>query len=352
MKKLITFIALTFLVNVAYAQENLDSLHQVISSELDQKVTSLQVELNSATSALNTSVSKQADDLQKIKRETSSVVSDSLSVFKREIKTQIKNELAALNEAIRKERGRVSNLNDSIDALKSQLSGGLTVIDSHVSDLDTDLNKASAELKGVKEVGEQSQRDLHEYLSYALGAICIILLLIILVYWLSHKRHTTGKSDLADAKSHLQEQISTANAEFAEKLLEAISALPKPDAGVSVGAAPSDNQSLILDFAQQIASMENNIWHLPDDDKVRKRIERATKKMRDTFKSLGYEMPQLMGTEVSDNQIIEIKNRAEDPSLPEGKVIICRVAKPLVLFEGKMISGQRPIVDVKENTEE
>jgi hypothetical protein len=61
-------------------------------------------------------------------------------------------------------------------------------------------------------------------------------------------------------------------------------------------------------------------------------------------------MPRLLGTEVSDNQIIEIRNREEDTSIPVGKVIICRVVKPQVLFKGKMISGVRAIVDIKENT--
>ena len=89
--------------------------------------------------------------------------------------------------------------------------------------------------------------------------------------------------------------------------------LPKPGEAGETSESPEDNQGLILDFAQQIASMENNIWHLPEGDGVKKRIERAIKKMRATFKSLGYDMPKLLGTEVSDNQILEIN--ADYPSV-------------------------------------
>ena len=105
-----------------------------------------------------------------------------------------------------------------------------------------------------------------------------------------------------------------------------------------------------MDFAQQIASMENNIWHLPEDDKMRKRIERATKKMRDTFMSLGYEMPKLLGTEILDGQVIDIRNLKEDPEVEKGKRFVAVVAKPQVLFKGKTI--QKPTVDIAENTED
>jgi hypothetical protein len=72
--------------------------------------------------------------------------------------------------------------------------------------------------------------------------------------------------------------------------------------------------------------------------------------MRETFLSLGYDMPELLGTEASENQIIGIRKRKEDTSIAPGKNMIIRVVKPLVLFNGKPISGQ-PSVDILENTE-
>ena len=146
----------------------------------------------------------------------------------------------------------------------------------------------------------------------------------------------------------MEKQINNANADFAEKLERTLNDLsPSGEDGVP---SPQDNQGLILDFAQQIASMENNIWHLPEDDRVRKRIERATKKMRDTLMSLGYEMPKLLGTEVSDNQTIVIKNISEDFTIPAGTRIITKIVKPSILFNSKMV--QIPTVDIKQNTEE
>lgn len=301
MKKLIVLASLIFTVYALEAQEHTDSLKQLIKAEVSQSM------------------------------------------------TDIKKDLTGLQNAIGQEKKKLKALEDSVNLLRSELSSGLQQIDTHVTSLDTGLGEANAELKGVKAEGEQSRKDLHQYLTYVLGGLCIILLLIMLVYWLSHRKHKTVQSDVADAKAHLQDQIKAANAEFAEKLLEAINALPKPSEDVA-GVSSVDNQSLILDFAQQIASMENNIWHLPEDDRVRKRIERATKKMRDTFKSLGYEMPSLLGTEILEGQAVDIRNKTVDSDVEIGKRIVMLVVTPQVLFNGKTI--KRPTVDIKVNSED
>jgi hypothetical protein len=263
----------------------------------------------------------------------------------------VEEEVSALSSLIKAQNKEMAKLNGSIVSLKDQLDGNLTKMNSQLDSLDSGLGDANKQLETTQQSSELARQDIKDNVLYLLGAICIILILIIVVYWLTHKKHTTAQNEIADAKTHLEEQINTANADFAEKLLEAMNKLPKPGEAGDASQNPEDNQGLILDFAQQIASMENNIWHLPEGDGVRKRIERATKKMRATFKSLGYDMPKLLGTEVSENQIIEIKNRKEDLSIPAGKVIISKIIKPQVLYNNKMIPGVRLVVDVIENLE-
>lgn len=297
MKKLITIISVSFLVNITYGQDNLDSLHKVISSE---------------------------------------------------VRIQMQSEVSTLKKTISKQNNKLSELNDSISALKSQLNLSLENLDNYVCRLDTNLTTANNEIASNKKESASVQQHIQANLTYLFGALCLVLFLVIIVYWLTNKKHTTARSELAEAKTHLEEQISNANAEFAEKLLETLNALPKPGEGGGK-ESPADNQPLILDFAQQIASMENNIWHLPEKDGVRKRIERATKKMRDTFKSLGYDMPKLLGTEILDGQSVDIRNKSEDSSIEPGKQIVALVVTPQVLFNGKTI--KRPTVDIKANTE-
>ena len=278
------------------------------------------------------------------------MIGDSIGAVRTQLSNLMEKEVSTLSSLIKAQNKEMAKLNGSIVTLKEQLDGNLTKMNSQLDSLDSGLGDANKQLETTQQSSELARQDIKDNVLYLLGAICIILILIIVVYWLTHKKHTTAQNEIADAKTHLEEQINTANADFAEKLLEAMNKLPKPGEAGDTSQNPEDNQGLILDFAQQIASMENNIWHLPEGDGVRKRIERATKRMRETFLSLGYDMPELLGTEVSENQIIGIRKRKEDTSIAPGKNMIIRVVKPLVLFNGKPISGQ-PSVDILENTE-
>lgn len=353
MKKLLIFITLALTAISTYAQTNtkLDSLHTVINSEVYQTTRGLEEQITLINTELKANKEQQKQALKSLEDSAKSTIGDSLGGVRTQLSNLVEEEVSALSSLIKAQNKEMAKLNGSIVSLKDQLDGNLTKMNSQLDSLDSGLGDANKQLETTQQSSELARQDIKDNVLYLLGAICIILILIIVVYWLTHKKHTTAQNEIADAKTHLEEQINTANADFAEKLLEAMNKLPKPGEAGDTSKNPEDNHGLILDFAQQIATMENNIWHLPEDDRVRKKIGRATIRMRETFKSLGYDMPKLLGTEVSDNQIIEIRNRKEDTSIAPGKVVIIRVVKPLVLFNGKPISGQRPIVDVKENIE-
>ena len=352
MKKLLIFITLAFTTISTYAQTDtkLDSLHTVINSEVNQTTRGLEEQITLINTELKANKEQQQQALKSLGDVTKSMIGDSIGAVRTQLSNLMEKEVSALSSLIKAQNKEMTKLNSSIVTLKDKLDGNLTKMNSQLDSLDSGLGDANKQLETTQQSSELARQDIKDNVLYLLGAICIILILIIVVYWLTHKKHNTAQNEIADAKTHLEEQINTANADFAEKLLEAMNKLPKPGEAGETSDSPENNQGLILDFAQQIASMENNIWHLPEGDGVRKRIERATKRMRETFLSLGYDMPELLGTEVSENQIIGIRKRKEDTSIAPGKNMIIRVVKPLVLFNGKPISGQ-PSVDILENTE-
>ena len=352
MKKLLIFITLAFTTISTYAQTDtkLDSLHTLINSEVNKTTRGLEEQITLINTELKANKEQQQQALKSLEDSTKSMIGDSIGAVRTQLSNLMEKEVSTLSSLIKAQNKEMAKLNGSIVTLKEQLDGNLTKMNSQLDSLDSGLGDANKQLETTQQSSELARQDIKDNVLYLLGAICIILILIIVVYWLTHKKHNTAQNEIADAKTHLEEQINTANADFAEKLLVAMNKLPKPGEAGDASQSPEDNQGLILDFAQQIASMENNIWHLPEDDKVRKRIERATKRMRETFLSLGYDMPELLGTEASENQIIGIRKRKEDTSIAPGKNMIIRVVKPLVLFNGKPISGQ-PSVDILENTE-
>ena len=339
MKKIVTLLMIIFIVSNVNGQSEIDSLQKVFQVKLNEELSLRDQNLDSIQNYLSQLISGGDNELKELRIEMSNMT----------------KELKQLNEKLGWQYSKSKSIESALNSYNIQLSAikdsSKQIRDSvfdNIGMLQNNLNLTSNEIEDVQMKSEMSNKAMQERLTYLFVAITLIILLLIAVYWINGKRNNNVRSELGDAKAGLEAQINNANADFAEKLERTLKELSH--AGEDGVSNPQDNQGLILDFAQQIASMENNIWHLPEHDRVRKRIERATKKMRHTFMSLGYEMPNLLGTEVSDNQTIEIKHRSEDSTIPVGKSIIIKIVKPLILFNGKMV--QRPIVDIKENAEE
>ena len=339
MKKVITFLIAIFIVSSAQGQSATDSLVEVFQNQLNDAWSLRNQKLDSIQKQWNQSLFEKDKEIEALRNQNSSIIEDLKKVNEKLGWQYAKSK--HIETALNKYNIELSAIKDSTKQIRD------SVFDN-IGTLQNSLSETSNEIENVQTKSDKSNKLMQERLTYLFAAIALIILLILVLYWISGKRSNSVRSELNNAKVGLEAQINNANAEFAEKLERTLSELSNT---TEDGASNlQDNQGLILDFAQQIASMENNIWHLPDNDRVRKRIERATKKMRDTFMSLGYEMPKLLGTEVTDNQTIEIKNRSEDSTIPVGSRVITKIVKPLILFNGKMI--QKPTVDIKENSEE
>lgn len=339
MKKIVTLLMIIFIVNNVNGQSEIDTSQKVFQVKLNEELSLSDQNLESFQNTLSQLISDRDNELKELRIEMSNIT--------KELK-QLRKKLGSQTSKSKSIESALNSYNIQLSAIKDSTKQIRDSVFDNIGTLQSSLSETSDEIEDVQMQTEKSTKAMQERLTYLFVAIALIILLLIAVYWINGKRNNNVRSELGNAKAGLEAQINHANADFAEKLERTLSELSH--AGEDGVSNPQDNQGLILDFAQQIASMENNIWHLPEDDRVRKRIERATKKMRDTFMSLGYEMPKLMGTELSDNQVIEIKNSREDSTIPPGKRIIIKIVKPLILFNGKMV--QRPAVDIKENTEE
>ena len=339
MKKVITFLAAILIVSSVQGQSATDSLVEVFQNQLNDAWSLRNQKFDSIQKQWNQSLLEKDKEIEALRNQNSSIIEDLKKV----------NEKLGWQYARSKDiEAALNKYNIELSAIKDSTKQIRDSVFDNIGTLQNSLSETSNEIENVQTKSDKSNKLMQERLTYLFAAIALIILLLLVLYWISGKRNNSVRSELNNAKAGLEAQINNANAEFAEKLERTLSELSNT---TEDGASNlQDNQGLILDFAQQIASMENNIWHLPDNDRVRKRIERATKKMRDTFMSLGYEMPKLLGTEVTDNQIIEIKHSSEDSTIPAGKSIITKIVKPLILFNGNMV--QRPVVDVKINTEE
>ena len=341
MKKIICILTIVCFINQANGQSSLDSLYSILVKEIERANTVRNDYIDSSEAFIQGMLSASNTQIIELRNETIL-----LKGLIDELTQALEGEGAnnrRIESVLSSHDSKFSIITDKSNTLRDSL---FTILDMLAQDLSQTRYK-------VDDV-EMSFAESDEYMSKRIAIIFTIIVLLILifvsVFWYSGKRANNVRMEFNNAKSDLEAQLHSNNILFVEKLEKSLQQLIRNPETVDAEKNSFDNRELIFDFAQQIANMENNIWTLPPDDRVRKRIERAVKKMRDTFMSLGYEMPKLLGTEVTQNQMIEIKSRSEDSELMPGQIIITRVLKPLILLNGKM--EQRPIVDVKENSEE
>ena len=272
MKKVITFLAAILIVSSVQGQSATDSLVEVFQNQLNDAWSLRNQKFDSIQKQWNQSLLEKDKEIETLRNQNSSIIEELKKV----------NEKLGWQYARSKDiEAALNKYNIELSAIKDSTKQIRDSVFDNIGSLQNSLSETSNEIENVQTKSDKSHKLMQERLTYLFAAIALIILLLLVLYWISGKRNNNVRSELNNAKAGLEAQINNANAEFAEKLERTLSELSNT---TEDGASNlQDNQGLILDFAQQIASMENNIWHLPDDDRVRKRIERATKKMRDTF---------------------------------------------------------------------
>ena len=172
-------------------------------------------------------------------------------------------------------------------------------------------------------------------MSFLLGFL--LLLTCIVIYKLTSKNKTNISSTKDDIKSILKLDNDLKN------LLEK-EAAEKQDKG---GDSEEETLKSVKMVADEITTMENNIYYMDPETRGLNRIVRAIKNLRNNYKVMGYDIPVLLGTEWKEGDKMEIIAELPDESIEEGKKRITRVVTPRIDFKGEMI--QRPKVEIKYN---
>ena len=220
-----------------------------------------------------------------------------------------------------------------------------------------------------KIISQQSESEKN-FLYSVIGILCL-LLLIGGVYIHMQRRSRTNeqktlalKDELSTISNTSSEDIASALEKFAsveQKTLELkdelsiISTTSSEDiasalekfASIILAQPKTDSvpdHSMVFEFAKQIVSMENNLSRM--DTEVRG-LNRITRAIENTLKTMNYEIVPLLGSNLIEGQIIEIGLSEPDVSIEAGKKIIYNVVKAEILFNGKQI--QRAKVDIKYN---
>lgn len=210
-----------------------------------------------------------------------------------------------------------------------------------LSDFKTESQKNNANLNhGQEELDASNKKFVSFFIITALITILIIIFLLYLV-----KRLITLNAllnNLEDENKIQRDQIVQLISISGENLALAIEKIETWNSKKT----PTDH-SMVIEFAKHITTIENNMSRMDVNDRGLIRIKRAIDNIYNSLKIMNYEIIPLIGTELSEGQIIEIDIRTPDESVEMGKKIIFNVIKAEILYEGIQI--QRAKVDIKYN---
>ena len=295
------------------------------NKDLELKINSLEKEFNSIKNKLDLKADNKKFDIE----------IDSIKANQKKIINKIKEKANIV----------------SVERIKNSLENKIDATKSNINDNTTQLGSANDEIKNIRVIlddqginiqntsGKVEKNNIYILLSFLLGIM--LLITCIIIYRLTSK----NKTNISSANDQLK-RIKELDDDL-KNILEKHTKILENDNGTDSQEETLKSLKIVAD---EIMTMENNIYQMTEDEQNSrglKRIKRAIKNLRNNYKTMGYDIPVLLGIEWKEGDIIEIISEIPDENIEKGKRIISRVVTPRIDFKGKMI--QRAKVELKSN---
>lgn len=241
---------------------------------------------------------------------------------------------------------QVDYLSRRLQTVEASAADSAAVISTRVADVRSDLEASSTGLSSrldgidskVTDVDASSQAKSGRALLMAIIGCAALVLALIAVYVVLRKRFSRDDNRLDNLASQAQ-KAREQQVELDRRLTTVI----EHQLSLINASAPTDDHSLALMVANEMARIEQNLRFMDPDAKGVRQLRNRSKAIFDALKKKGYEMPELIGTEYKEGYNMEASVE-EDDTLEPGKMIIKRVSRPAVLFNGKMIQSAQVVV--------
>jgi hypothetical protein len=238
-----------------------------------------------------------------------------------------------------------SEINNKINILEKYLEESNIIITTDIDNVTSSLNvtnsqldSANGKLTSQEEKITESQlsndkTSMISLISLILGGLLIIALIII--YKLTSKNISSTKDEIKDILK-LDNEL--------KNILEKHTQLLEQNKG---GNSEEETLKSVKMVADQIATMENNIYQMDPNTRGLNKIVKAIRNLKNNFQVMGYTIPVLLGLEFKEGDSIEVIAELPDESIEKDKKIITRIVTPRIDFKGEMI--QRARIEIKYN---
>lgn len=264
---------------------------------------------------------------------------DLLKVYYQQIFDNIERNLNKKVNIVSLESIKIS-LENKIDSANYNINSNTTQLISDAENITNIL--ATLDDQGIhiqKTSGKVEKNNLYILLSFLLGIMLLITCVVIYRLTSKNKTNISTTKDQVKKMRELDDNL--------KNILEKHTKILDSNTG---GDSQKETLKSLKIVADEIMTMENNIYQMTDEEQNSrglKRIKRAIKNLRNNYKTMGYDIPILLGTEWKEGDIIEIISELPDENIEKGKRIITRVVTPRIDFKGEMI--QRAKVELKSN---
>lgn len=300
---------------------------QSLSSQLQQVEQALNAKISSLESAQQASDAKTKNEVNAITNQLAK--HETFEGLIKEIEVQLRDE--------------VDIITDSLIENKSLLLAQVSIIYDSLQSNAAKLE--SNELRILEEEMNSEQGKMYTMLSGA--GVLIALLFVFVIYLLTQRKTKAIEETLDESKEDLKNQLASLRIETGEGLAKAIEKFAEVSQASGKEQNSEPDHSMVIQFAKQITSMQNNMSKMDPNTKGFKNIQKSIEKMHTTLNTMNYVITPLLGTRISGGQIIDIGEQLPDLNIEGDLPVVFNVIKAEILYDGDLI--QRAKVDVKFN---
>ena len=315
MKKIILIPMLIF-SSILFSQES-DTKNENIL--LETKIELLQQEINIIKQTLNIKT-----DNTRLKLEI-----DSLNTIYQQIINNIKSNINEKADILVLE-GIEKKLANKIDSINFNVTNNSTKLANNNENINRIISTLNDQDVNIQTTSGKVEKNNH-YILLILVLAILLLVACLFIYIQSSKNKTSilNTNEKVEKIKKLDKDLKNI-LENHTKILEVSNETNSKD----------ETLKFLKIVVDEIMTMENNIYQMTEDQKNSrglKRIIRAIRNLRNNYKTMGYDIPQLLGTEWKEGDVIEIVSELPDENIEKGKRIITRIVTPRIDFKGEMI---------------
>lgn len=257
---------------------------------------------------------------------------------------KLENEM--LKQYVKSQGEKIVRQSVSLDSLKSVVVLNSQNIKVTASQLSIRIDETNTFL--------QAKADTDDLKSSTLWGVCLFILLtivLLVVYWLLHKRITKGHTDVAV----LEQKADKLNGDILNQFSLDMVEMQKIAASLAVLASKQVSQandavldhSLIKTLADRITFMEMTLYKMDETVKGHKTLVKAIANMKNNLFANGYEMVDMLGKQYHEGMLVNNTDFVDNEMLKEGERIITKIIKPQINYKGQMIQSAQ--IQVSQN---